>query len=34
MSVLDPAWELMRGLWTTLKMLGEKPVTFQYPLHL
>ena len=31
MSVLDPAWELMRGLWTTLKMLGEKPVTFQYP---
>ena len=31
MSVLDPAWELVRGLWTTLKMLGEKPVTFQYP---
>jgi NADH-quinone oxidoreductase subunit I len=31
MSVLDPAWELMRGLWTTLKMLGEKPVTYQYP---
>ena len=31
MSVLDPAWELMRGLWTTLKMMVEKPVTFQYP---
>jgi len=31
MSVLEPAWELMRGLWTTLKMLGEKPVTYQYP---
>jgi NADH-quinone oxidoreductase subunit I len=31
MSVLDPAWELLRGLWTTLKMIGEKPVTVQYP---
>src|SRR5512145_2046473 len=31
MSVLDPIVELVRGLGTTLKMLGEKPVTFQYP---
>ena len=31
MSVLDPAWELVRGLWTTLKMAFEKPVTYQYP---
>src|SRR5215510_15434654 len=31
MSVLDPAWELLRGLWTTLKMIAEKPVTYQYP---
>ena len=31
MSVLDPAWELVRGLWTTLRMMAEKPVTFQYP---
>jgi NADH-quinone oxidoreductase subunit I len=31
MSALDPVVELVRGLWTTLKMLGEKPVTFQYP---
>jgi len=31
MSVLDPAWELVRGLWTTLKNMVEKPVTYQYP---
>ena len=31
MSVLDPAWELLRGLGTTLKMMFEKPVTYQYP---
>ena len=31
MSVLDPAWELMRGLFTTLKNMVEKPVTYQYP---
>ena len=31
MSALEPVIELVRGLWTTLKMLGEKPVTFQYP---
>jgi len=31
MSVLDPAWELVRGLWTVLKMAFEKPVTYQYP---
>ena len=31
MSVLDPVVELMRGLGTTLKMMFEKPVTFQYP---
>jgi len=31
MSVLDPVVELVRGLWTTLKMLSKKPVTFQYP---
>src|SRR5512134_164931 len=31
MSVLDPAWELIRGLGTTLKMMFERPVTIQYP---
>ena len=31
MSVLDPVVELMRGLWTTLKIMVEKPVTYQYP---
>jgi NADH-quinone oxidoreductase subunit I len=31
MSVFDPVWELWRGLWTTLKMMVEKPVTYQYP---
>ena len=31
MSVLDPVVELACGLWTTLKMMVEKPVTYQYP---
>src|SRR5215204_4361849 len=31
MSVLDPVIELVRGLGTTLKMMVEKPVTYQYP---
>ena len=31
MSVLDPVIELVRGLGTTLKMMFERPVTFQYP---
>src|SRR5687767_2998917 len=31
MSVLDPIIELARGLGTTLKMMLERPVTFQYP---
>ena len=31
MSVLDPVVELVRGLWTTLKIMVEKPVTYQYP---
>ena len=31
MSVLDPVVELVRGLWTTLKMMFERPVTIQYP---
>ena len=31
MSVLDPVVELVRGLGTTLKMMFEKPVTYQYP---
>jgi NADH-quinone oxidoreductase subunit I len=31
MSVLDPVVELLRGLGTTIKMMFEKPVTFQYP---
>ncbi|HLO30550.1 MAG TPA: NADH-quinone oxidoreductase subunit NuoI, partial [Anaerolineales bacterium] len=31
MSVLDPVVELVRGLGTTLKMMFERPVTYQYP---
>ena len=31
MRVLEPFIELMRGLWTTLRMMFEKPVTVQYP---
>jgi NADH-quinone oxidoreductase subunit I len=31
MSVLEPAWELLRGLGTTFKQMLEKPVTYQYP---
>jgi len=31
MSVLDPVFELLRGLGTTLKMMVEGPVTIQYP---
>jgi NADH-quinone oxidoreductase subunit I len=31
MSVLDPFVELLRGMSVTLKMMLEKPVTFQYP---
>ncbi|HET9591008.1 MAG TPA: NADH-quinone oxidoreductase subunit NuoI [Anaerolineales bacterium] len=31
MSVLDPIVELVRGLGTTLKMMIERPVTYQYP---
>src|SRR5574342_735989 len=31
MSVLDPVVELARGLYTTLKNMVEKPVTYQYP---
>jgi NADH-quinone oxidoreductase subunit I len=31
MRVLEPLIELARGLWTTLSMMFEKPVTVQYP---
>jgi len=31
MRVVEPAVELARGLWTTLKYLFEKKVTIQYP---
>ena len=31
MSVLEPVVELVRGLGTTLKMMFERPVTYQYP---
>ena len=31
MRVLEPFIELLRGLWTTLRMMFEKPVTVQYP---
>ena len=31
MNVLEPFFELWRGLLTSVKMIGEKPVTIQYP---
>jgi NADH-quinone oxidoreductase subunit I len=31
MRVVEPAIELVRGLWTTLRMMFDKPVTVQYP---
>ena len=31
MRVLEPLIELVRGLWTTLRFMFEKPVTVQYP---
>jgi NADH-quinone oxidoreductase subunit I len=31
MNVLEPVVELWKGLWTVLKMMFERPVTFQYP---
>ena len=31
MRVLEPVIELGRGLWTTLRMMFDKPVTIQYP---
>ena len=31
MRVLEPLIELLRGLWTTLRFMFEKPVTVQYP---
>ena len=31
MRVLEPIIELARGLWTTLRMMFDKPVTIQYP---
>ena len=31
MRWLEPFLELANGLWTTLKMIAEKPVTIQYP---
>ncbi len=31
MRVVEPLVELGRGLWTTLSMMFEKPVTTQYP---
>jgi len=31
MRVLEPLIELVRGLWTTLRSMFEKPVTIQYP---
>ena len=31
MSVLDPIVELGRGLWTTFKMMLDRPVTVEYP---
>jgi NADH-quinone oxidoreductase subunit I len=33
MRVLEPLIELLRGLWTTLRFMFEKPVTVQYPEH-
>jgi len=31
MRVVEPVIELARGLWTTLRMMFDKPVTVQYP---
>ena len=31
MRVVEPVVELARGLWTTLHMMIDKPVTIQYP---
>ena len=31
MRVVEPVVELARGLWTTLRMMFDKPVTVQYP---
>ena len=31
MRVVEPVVELVRGLWTTLRMMFDKPVTVQYP---
>ena len=31
MSVLEPIVELGRGLWTTFKMMLDRPVTIEYP---
>jgi NADH-quinone oxidoreductase subunit I len=31
MRVLEPLIGLIKGLWTTLRMMFEKPVTIQYP---
>jgi NADH-quinone oxidoreductase subunit I len=31
MSVLEPIIELGRGLWTTLRMMFDRPVTIEYP---
>ena len=31
MGVFEPVRELLNGLWITLKSIGEKPVTYQYP---
>jgi len=31
MRVLEPLVGLIKGLWTTLSMMFEKPVTIQYP---
>jgi len=33
MHVLEPFIELVRGLWTTLRQMFDKPVTIQYPEH-
>jgi NADH-quinone oxidoreductase subunit I len=31
MRVVEPVVELARGMWTTLRMMFDKPVTIQYP---
>jgi NADH-quinone oxidoreductase subunit I len=31
MRVVEPVVELARGLWTTLRMMFDRPVTIQYP---